>query len=149
MAYRDMLNNVEVVHLGNLTLSGTTPATSSYVDTRGYDSCTLVVVANTITDAGTASGFTVTLQDSIDTTAAAAATVATTDAVDAVVTLTETSDAADNSIIGGFGYVGGDRYVGVSATGTTGTNADISVYAVLGHAHRAATTFEGTAVART
>lgn len=146
---RDMLNNKQVVHLGNLTLSGTTPATSSYVDVRGFDACTIVVVANTITDAGTASGFTATLQESADTTGAGAGTVATTDEVGGNVTLTETSDSADNSVIGGFGYKGDARYVGVSAVGTTGTNADLSVLAILNKPHRAATTFEGTAVART
>jgi hypothetical protein len=146
---RDILNNEQVVHLGNLTLSGTTPATSDYVDVRGFNACTIVGVANTITDAGTASGFTLTLQESADTTAAAASTVATTDAVGATVTLTETDDSADDSVIGGLGYLGAERYVGISAVGTTGTAADISVYAILGKPSIAPTTFVGTSVART
>ncbi len=29
---RDMVNNKQVVHLGAVTISGTTPATSAYVD---------------------------------------------------------------------------------------------------------------------
>lgn len=146
---RDMLSNKQVVHLGNLSLSGTTPATSAYVDLRGFDACTIVVVNNTITDAGTASGFTVTLQESADTTGAGAGSVAAGDTVDGSNTVTVTSDTADNAAAGGMGYRGGNRYVGVSAVGTTGTNADISILAVLNKPHRAPTTFVGTAVART
>lgn len=146
---RDMLNNKQVQHLGNLALSGTTPATSDYADLRGFDACTIMVINNTITDAGTASGFTVTLQESDDTAAASAATVATADEVDGNVTLTETVDTNDNTVLGGFGYKGSKRYVGVSAVGTTLTDADISVIAILNKPHRAATTFVGTAVART
>lgn len=146
---RDMLNNKQMVHLGNLTLSGDTPATSAYVDLRGFDACTIAVVANTITDAGDATGFTVTLQESADTTAAGAGTVAEDEAIDGVRTITTTSDAADNAVLGGFGYKGNKRYVGVSAVGSTGTNADLSIYAILNKPHRAPTTFVGTAVART
>jgi len=146
---RDNLSNCQVVHLGNVTVSGTTPAVSSYVDLQGYGACTLAVIANTVTDAGTAAGFTVTLQESADTTAAAAGTVATTDTVDGSNTVTVTSDAADNTNAGGMGYVGDSRYVGISVTGTTGSDADISIVAILGKPSAAATTFIGTAVART
>lgn len=146
---RDALSNKTVTHLGNVTVSGTTPATSAYVDTRGFDDCTIVVVANTVTDAGTTAGFTVTLQESADTTAAAAGTVATSDTVDGTNTVTVTSDTADNTNAGGLGYRGGERYVGITVTGTTGSDADISILAVQGHAHQAPTTFIGTAVART
>lgn len=146
---RDILSNQQVVHLGNVAVSGTTPATSAYVDLRGFGACTIVVVANTVTDAGTAAGFTVTLQESEDTTAAGAGTVATTDTVDGTNTVTVTSDTADNTNAGGMGYVGGDRYVGITVTGTTGSDADISIIAILGKPSKAATTFIGTAVART
>lgn len=149
MAKRDNINGMQVVHLGNLTLSGTTPATSAYVDLKGFDAASIVVVANTVTDAGTASGFTVTLQESADTAAASAGTVATTDTVTGSNTVTVTSDSADNTNAGAMGYVGGERYVGVSAVGTTGTDADISILAVLGYAHREPATFIGTSVART
>jgi len=146
---RDMLNNKQVVHLGNVTVSGTTPATSDYVDLRGFDAATIAVIANTITDAGTAAGFTVTLQESDDTTGVGAGTVGVADEVEGNVTLAETNDTADDSVIGGFGYKGSKRYVGVSVVGTTGSDADISVVAILNKPHRAATTFVGTAVART
>lgn len=146
---RDMLNNKTVVHLGNVTVSGTTPAVSSYVDLQGYDAATIVVVNNAVVDAGTAAGFTVTLQESADTTAAAATTVATTDTVDATNTVVVTSDSADNTTAGGMGYKGSERYVGISVTGTTGSDAHISIMAILNKPHRAPSTFIGTPVART
>lgn len=146
---RDLISNSQMVHLGNVTLSGTTPATSSYVDLRGFEGCTIVMVNNTVTDAGTASGFTATLQESADTTGAAATTVAVGDTVGGAATIAVTLDAADNVIAGAIGYLGGERYVGITVTGTTGTDADVSVYAILGKPHRAPTTFIGTAVART
>ena len=146
---RDMMANKQVVHLGNVAVSGTTPATSAYADLRGFDACTIVVVNNTVTDAGTAAGFTVTFQESADTTAAAASTVAAGDTTDGTTTVAVTSDSADNAIAGAFGYRGNNRYVGITVTGTTGSDADISVFAVLNKPHRAETTFIGTAVART
>ncbi len=146
---RDMLSNKQAVHLGNAAVSGTTPATSSYVDMRGFDACTIMVVNNTITDAGTADGFTVTLQESEDTAAASASTVAAASTTDGTTTIAVTSDTADNTIAGAFGYKGGKRYAGITVTGTTGSDADISVYAILNKPHRAETTFIGTAVART
>ena len=146
---RDMLNNKQVVHLGTVAISGTTPAVSAYVDTREFDACTIAVLNGTITDAGTAAGYTVTLQESADTTGAAAGSVAATDAVDGTITLTETVDANDDIALGGFGDKGTDRYVGVTVTGTTASDAEIHVVAILNKPHRAATTFAGTAVART
>lgn len=146
---RDNVSNTQMVHLGNVSVSGTTPATSAYVDLLGFQAATIVVVNNTVTDAGTASGYTVTLQESADTTDAAASTVATTDTVGGANTVTVTSDGADNAIAGQFGYVGTERYAGITVTGTTGSDADISVYAILGKPSRAPTTFIGTAVTRT
>ncbi len=146
---RDMLNNKQVVHLGTVAVSGTTPAVSAWVDTRGFDACTIVVGNGTVTDAGTAAGYTVTFQESTTTANSAATTVAATDAVDGTITLAETVDANDDVMLGGFGYKGLDRYLGVTVTGTTGSSAEIHVFAVLNKPHRAATTFSGTAVART
>lgn len=146
---RDMISNTQVVHLGNLALSGTTPAASAYVDIQGFSAATIMVVSNTITDAGAAAGFTATLQESADTAAASAATVAVADTVGGANTIAVTADDADNTVAGGIGYIGNKRYVGISVTGTTGTDADVSVYAILGKPHQAPATFIGTAVART
>ena len=51
---RDNLRNLHVVHLGNVTLNGTDELKSGWVDLRGFNSCTIMVVANVIADAGTA-----------------------------------------------------------------------------------------------
>lgn len=146
---RDMLNNTQVVHLGNLTLSGTTPAVSSYVSMAGFQACTIVLVANTVTDAGAAAGFTATLQESADTAGSSATSVAAAGAVNDTLTLSLTDDDADNTVIGSFGYIGGQPYAGVSITGTSGTDADVSVIAILQKPRSAPPTLVGTAVART
>lgn len=146
---RDMLNNKTVTHLGNLTLSGVTPAASAWVDTRGFDACTIVAVANTITDAGTAAGFTLSAQHADDTADASAAAIAADDTVNAAIDITVTLDAADNVVAGAIGYVGGKRYVRINAVGTTGTDADVSIVAIQNKPHRAKTTLVGTSVAAT
>jgi hypothetical protein len=146
---RDMLNNKQVVHLGNVTVSGVTPAASSWVDVKGFDACTLVMVSNTVTDAGTAAGFTATLQEGDDSTAAGATAVAAADAVGGTLTITEVTDGDDNTISGAVGYKGSSRYARLNVVGTTGSDADVSVVAILNKPHRAATTLVGTAVAAT
>ncbi len=146
---RDMISNKQVVHLGNLALSGTTPAASSWVDLRGFDAATILLVNNTITDAGTAAGFTATAQHSGTTAAADAAAIAAADSVDGSTTVVVTDDAADDTLAGGIGYKGSKRYLRLNVVGTTGTNADVSVLAILNKPHRAETTFVGTKVAAT
>lgn len=145
----DKLTTKQVVHLGNLALSGTTAAASAYVDLQGFGACTIVMVNNTVTDAGTASGFTATLQECDDTTAAGAGTVATGDAIGGTNTITVTLDTADDVVAGAMGYRGDKRYVGVSVVGTTNTAADVSILAILEDAAVAPPTLIGTKVART
>ena len=146
----DNLRNTQMVHLGNLALSGTTPAASAWADLKGFNEATIVMVSNTITDAGTAAGFTAAVQHGDDSTTAGAAAIGTDDSVDgSTITMTELSDTGDDGISGAVGYVGGKRYLRVNVTGTTGTSADVSIYAILGGAARRATTFEGTSVAAT
>lgn len=144
-----MLRNKQVVHLGNLALSGTTPAASAWVDVRGFDACTIMLVNNTVTDAGTTAGFTATVQHSDTTAAADAAAIVAADSVDGSLSVVVTSDGSSNTVAGGVGYRGGKRYVRMNVVGTTGTDADVSVVAVLNKPHRAATTFVGTKVAAT
>jgi len=146
---RDMISNKQVVHLGNVTISGDTPAASSWVDLRGFDACTLVLVNNTITDAGTAEGFTATMQESDTTAASAATTVPVASTVGGANTIQVTADNADDSIAGGIGYNGGSRYIRFNVVGTTNSDADVSVVAILNKPHRAETTFVGTKVAAT
>lgn len=146
---RDMLNNKQVVLLGTVTLSGTTPGATSWVDTRGFDACTLMLATDTVTDAGDAAGFTFTAQHSDTTAAADAAAIAAADSVNGTIALSVTVDTDDNKLIGGIGYKGNKRYVRLNGVGTTGTNATVKVYAILNMPHRAKTTFVGTNVAAT
>lgn len=149
MANRDNVSNTQMVFLGTLTLSGTTPAASNWVDTRGFDSASIVVKTNTVTDAGTASGFSFEVQEGDDTTAAGATAVADDELIGSESDLTVTDDGADNTLVGAIGYVGDARYVRIEGTGTTGTSAGVDIYAVLEHPARAETTFVGTSVAAT
>ena len=147
MAQRDGKSELQLVHLGNLALSGTTPAASAWVDTREFDKVTLLPVANTITDAGDADGIVFEVEES-DTTAASDATAVDAEQLlGAESDLTITADAADDSITGGIGYIGSKRYVRLVATGSTGTDADVTVVAITGDASYEPRDFVGTSVA--
>lgn len=146
---RDNLRNLQVVHLGNLVMSGTDVLKSKFVDLRGFDSCTIKVVNNVVADAGTASGFTSKLVHSVDAADANATDCVAADTPDGTITITTTSNSDDQIISGGMGYIGSKRFVGVTATGTTLSDADISIIAILSRASRQPTSFVGTAVART
>ncbi len=146
---RDGISNMQVVDMTTDTLSGTTPNASAWLDTRGFDAASILVFTGTVTDAGTASGFTGTLQES-DTTAAAAATdVATADAVGGVVTVTVTDDASDDILVGKVGYLGKKRYIRLNYVGTTNTAAVVRTVGILEEPARGATTFIGSSVAAT
>ncbi len=139
MPNREIANKTQVVHLGNSALTGTTPDASDWVDTRGADAVTFVIVNNSVVDAGTAAGVSFEVQEG-DTTAAAQATaVADADLTALESTLAVTSDGADDAIGGIIGYVGNKRYARIEATGTTGTNADFSVVAILQYLNQTAT----------
>ena len=149
MPKRDGKNSMQVVHLGNLTLSGTTPAASDWVDTKEFDSVTFILVNNTVTDAGTASGYSTVVQEAADTAAASAAAVADAQLVGLESALTVTSDSADDAVAGTIGYIGSSRYARLNVTGTTGTDADVSVLAICCKASIAPPTAVGTSVAAT
>ena len=149
---RDMISNTQIIRGALQTLSGTTPNNSALIDRRGFDALTVYLVNGTITDAGTASGYTMKLQHSDTTAAADFVDVPTAQLVansDGDTTVTVTSDTADDTIGGGVGYVGGKRYVRTVTTGTTGTNAIVSTLACLGRPHRAPTTTVGATTAAT
>jgi hypothetical protein len=146
---RDLKSNIQLVHLGSITLSGTTPGASAWVDLRGFDSAAIVLMTGTVTDAGTSSGFTFTAQHSDLTTAASAAAVVAADTTDGSISLTVTADADDNKVIGAVGYRGSKRYLRLKGVGTTGTDAVVSVHAVVSDASQAPATFIGTSVAAT
>lgn len=146
---RDILSNTQEVQTAVVTLSGATPAASEWIDLRDFGSVSLAVRTAVVTDAGTASGFSFIMQESDTTAAADATTVAAGEIEGDLADLTVTSDSDDNKLIGRVGYVGNARYVRLLGTGTTGTNATLTVSAVLGNASRAPTTAVGTAVAAT
>jgi hypothetical protein len=149
MSQRDNKSCTQAVFLGAVTLSGATPAASAWVDTRGFDSATLYVKTNTVTDAGTAAGFSFEMQDGDDSTAAGATAVVDAEILGSESDLTVTIDTDDNKLVGGLGYVGSKRYVRLNATGTTGSDATVDVYAVLQHPNIEPATLVGASVAAT
>ena len=127
MAKFDTVNDASWVLLGKLTLSGTSTVTTALVDMQGYDALDVAFLNGTVTDAGTVAGFTSKMQESDLTTAASFTDVAAANGVNAAVTVATLLDTDDDKIAGGLGYVGGKRYVRVSATGTTLSDAIVYV----------------------
>jgi len=133
MAKYDMRNPCEYGLALSATLSGATPAAGDWIDMQGFEALTFVVSTGTVTDAGDANGFSFEIQEG-DTTAASGATaVADADLIGLESALTVTADTDDNVLVGSIGYRGEKRYVRVVATGTTGTNAAVTVIAVKGY----------------
>ena len=129
MAKFDMRNPASPALALSATLSGTTPEKGGLIDMQGWEALTLTVSTGTVTDAGTASGFAFEVQES-DTTADGDFTaVADADLIGTEAALTVTSDDADHDLIGTIGYRGQKRYVRIVATGTTGTDATVTVQA--------------------
>lgn len=114
------------------TLAGATPAVGNIVDTADFSAATFGLLTGTVTDAGTAAGFTVKLQES-DTTANASFTdVAAIDLLTPTTGLTVTADTDDDRAIGLLGYRGNKRYIRAVVTGTTGTAAVVTGVWILG-----------------
>ena len=129
MASFDKRNGAEYGLALSATLSGTTKAEGDWIDMQGWEALTFSVSTGTVTDAGTASGLSFQVEES-DTTADADATaVADADLIGAESALTVTSDDDDNTFVGTIGYRGGKRYVRMTAVGTTGTDAAVTVHA--------------------
>jgi hypothetical protein len=149
---RDHISNNTRIKGAVQTLSGTTPNNSAAFDRRGYDEMTVYLDTGTVTDAGTAAGFTMKLQHS-DTTAAVDFVDVPADGLvpnsSGGTTVTVTTDAANGICAGGVGYVGGKRYVRAVITGTSGTNATVTIDAALGRPHRAPVTTVGATTATT
>lgn len=133
MAKYDLKNDIQIAAPLSATLSGTTPQSTPLVDMQGFESCTFLVSTGTITDAGTASGIAVEVQESDGTVLAAFTAVGDTDLVGTEAALNITLDTADNVPVGSIGYVGTKRYVRLVLTGTTGTNGVVNVIAVKGN----------------
>lgn len=115
------------------TLSGTTKASGNWADMQGFESITWTFATGTVTDAGTSAGFSFQIEHSDTTADADAVAVPDGDLIGTEAALTVTSDDDDDKMIGSLGYRGDKRYVRVTATGTTGTNAVVSVHGQKGH----------------
>ncbi len=130
---QDERNNAEYALALSATLSGATPAKGTLIDMQGFDAVTFVVATATVTDAGDATGFSFEVQE-CDTTADTSFTaVADADLIGLESALKVTADANDDKLIGSIGYIGEKRYVRIVATGSTGTNAVVSVQATKRH----------------
>lgn len=144
---RDLLNNNQFVRGADQTLSGTTANSSALIDVRGFSGATVYLQTGTVTDAGTADGFTMKLQHSDTTDAADFVDVPAAEYLGSNVVVT--ADTDDNIIAGGIGYVGAKRYLRATVTGTTGTSATVNVLAHLGKPHRAPVAAVGATTAAT
>lgn len=146
---RDLISNTSSVDLDIDTLAGVTPNASSWLDTKGFGAAAIEVMTGVVTDAGTAAGFTGTLQHSDTTAASDAVAVPAAETTNGVGTVTVTLDAADNVIAGVVGYSGSKRYIRINYVGTTLTDAIVRTVGRLGKPHKAPTTYVGAAVAAT
>jgi hypothetical protein len=125
----DTRNDAEYVMALSATLSGVTPAAGGAIDMKGWQSLTLIVATGTVADAGAAGGFTFEVQES-DTQDSGYTAVADGDLIGAEIDLAVTADATDDTLVGSIGYRGTKRYVRVVATGTTDTDAAVTVVGV-------------------
>ncbi len=132
MAKYDSTSGLVIANGINATLSGTTPAKGNLVLATKFDSVWFSYFTGTVTDAGTASGFALEVQESDDTTDVGFTAVADADLYGLESALTVTDDAADDDAIGMIGYLGSKPYVRVVVTGTTGTNAVVMGFWTLG-----------------
>jgi hypothetical protein len=122
---RDLVSNNNFVRGAVQTLSGATPNNSALVDVQGFGGLTVYLETGTVTDAGTAAGFTMKLQHSNSTLGTSFADVPAAELIGSTVTVT--ADGDNGKIIGGVGYVGKKRYVRAVFTGTTGTDATVNI----------------------
>jgi hypothetical protein len=143
----DMKSDLQLVRMGGATLSGTTPANTSLIDMQGFSALTVALTTGTVTDAGTAAGFTLKLQHSDTTVGTDFVDCATSDVIGANLAVTE--DADDDKAIGTIGYRGNKRYVRAVITGTTGTDAVVVVFGIKERAATRAVTAIAAAVAAT
>jgi len=148
LTMRDLISNMTIVRGANQTLAGATPNLSRAFDLRGYNGATFYLETGAIADAGTADGFTMTLEHSDTLVGADFAAVPVAQLVGAT-SVVVTSDDADTVFAGAIGYNGNKRYVRARFVGTSGTDGVVHVVALLGKPHRAPTTPIGASLATT
>jgi hypothetical protein len=144
---RDLISNNNMTRGALQTLSGTTPNNSALIDMQGFAGLTAYLLTGTITDAGDAAGFTMKLQHSDSVVGTSFVDVPADELIGANVSVT--LDTQDDLVVGGIGYAGKNRYVRAVFTGTTGTNAIVSVLFHRGKPRVAPTTQVGSTTAST
>lgn len=133
MAIRDLMNNVHPVPLIAPVAARTdnTAIVSAIIDTQGYESCTLLLVTGTNTDANAT--FAVLVEDGDDSGLSDNAAVADAQLLgtEALAGFTFADDVECRKI----GYVGNKRYVRMTVTpsGNDSGNIFLAGIAVLGH----------------
>lgn len=133
MAIRDLMNNVHPVPLIAPVAARTdnTAIVSAIIDTKGYESCTLLLVTGTNTDANAT--FAVLVEDGDDSGLSDNAAVADAQLLgtEALAGFTFADDVECRKI----GYVGNKRYVRMTVTpsGNDSGNIFLAGIAVLGH----------------
>jgi len=133
MAIRDLMNNVHPVPLIAPVAARTdnTAIVSAIIDTQGYESCTLLLVTGTNTDANAT--FAVLVEDGDDSGLSDKAAVADAQLLgtEALAGFTFADDVECRKI----GYVGNKRYVRMTVTpsGNDSGNIFLAGIAVLGH----------------
>lgn len=138
MATRDLHNNIHPVALfaPKAAVTDNTAQVSSIIDTQGYESCELVVITGTNTDADVAYTFLLEHGDESDLSDAVA--VPDTDLLG-----TEADagfGADDDGEVRKLGYKGPKRYVRATITPANNTgNFFLAGMAILGHPHLAPT----------
>lgn len=139
---RDGISNLQVIKAAQQTLAGVTPNYSQAFDVLGFGSAAIDLHTGAVTDAGTAAGFTMTLQHS-DTLVGA--DFVAVPAGEFSGTASVLLDTDDNIIAGSIGYLGAKRYVRAAFVGTTGTDAVVFSVGNMGKPHRAPVTRVGAA----
>ena len=115
---RDMISNLQTTDLSTDTLAGVTPNASTWLDTLGFSGAAIELMTGAVTDAGTAAGFTATLQHSDTTEAADAVTVPTAETTNAVNSLTVTDAIVRTVGRMGKPHTAPTTYVGTSVAAT-------------------------------
>lgn len=137
---RDMMNQIHTTYLFAPIAAQTnsnTARTSAIIDLRGYDSCTLVLINGTNTDADAT--FAVEVAESDDSGMSGGAPVADADLIGTEILAGFTF--ADDNETRKIGYKGSKRYVQVTVTPTGNNSGDwfLAGVAILGHPAQAPT----------
>lgn len=134
MAIRDLMNNIHTVPLIVPVAARTdnTPIVSSIIDTRGYESCTLVLVTGTNTDADAT--FTVLVEDGDDSDLVDDGAAVADQYLLGTEALASFAFGDDNECRK-IGYVGSKRYVRMTVTPANNAAGNIFLagVAILGH----------------